>query len=104
MKNLLLLSYLLTFHFAQSQDNGSFQKQFQLHLVKTIAPIKIDGELNDSIWSITEKTTPFWRKFPTDGSQPKRNTEVQMAYDNKFIYIAFTAFDSGKAFINSLKR
>lgn len=99
-----LLLLLLCPIVAISQDASSFQKDYRLHISKTSSPVKIDGELNDAIWTNTEKTGPFWRKFPTDGVRPKRNTEVQVAYDDKFIYIAFTAFDSGKAFITSLKR
>lgn len=104
MRNLLLLIIFLSPFVIAAQDNAAFQKDYQLHISKTSSPVKIDGELNDVIWSTAEKTTPFWRKFPTDNGKPKRNTEVQVAYDDKFIYIAFTAYDSGKAFINSLKR
>ncbi|MGE5108257.1 MAG: DUF5916 domain-containing protein [Sphingobacteriales bacterium] len=89
---------------AQENTTFSFQSDYQLHITKTSTPIKIDGELNDVIWSTAEKTTPFWRKFPTDGGRPKRNTEVQVSFDDKFLYFAFTAYDSGKAFVSSLKR
>ncbi|HET9057007.1 MAG TPA: DUF5916 domain-containing protein [Chitinophagaceae bacterium] len=89
---------------AQETPTNAVQKEFQIHISKTNAPVKIDGELKDLIWGTAQKTTPFWRKFPTDGGRPKRNTEVQVAYDDKFIYVAFTAFDSGKAFISGLKR
>ena len=89
---------------AQESTAFSFQNDYQLHITKTSTPVKIDGELNDAVWGVAEKTGKFWRKYPTDNGRPARNTEVQVCFDDKFIYFAFTSFDSGKTFITSLKR
>jgi hypothetical protein len=100
----LLLLLICCPLFVFSQGTSAFQKDYQLHITKTNTPVKIDGELNDAIWATAEKTSDFWRKYPTDGGRPKKNTVAQVAFDDKFFYVAFTVFDSGKALITSLKR
>lgn len=89
---------------AQNVNGESFQKEYQLHIAKTSEPIKIDGEFTEGIWAKTATTSPFWKKYPNDEGRPQRNTEVKVTYDDKFLYFAVTAYDSGKAYIQSLKR
>ncbi|MDE3142727.1 MAG: carbohydrate binding family 9 domain-containing protein [Bacteroidota bacterium] len=89
---------------AQNINVENFQKDFQIHIAHTNSPVKIDGILDDSIWNIAEKKTDFFVKFPTDDVCPNNRTEVQVAYDDKFLYVAFTSYDSGKNIIQSLKR
>jgi hypothetical protein len=89
---------------AQSADSSDFHKQYQLHTKKTTVPVKIDGELNESIWAEAETSSDFFKKFPNDEGRPKRKTEVKVTYDNEFMYFAFIAHDSNKHVIQSLKR
>ena len=107
IKPTLLLS-LIVFGFtgllAQVKDGERFQKDYQYHLQKTTESIKIDGEFTEAIWASADTMSSFWRKFPTDGGRPQRKTSIRITHDDKFIYFGVTAFDSGKAFISSLKR
>ena len=96
----LLYSNLL----AQKIAVENFQNEFQIHITQINIPVKIDGVLDDSIWSIAEKKTNFYMKFPTDEGTPKSKTIVQLAHDDHFLYVAFTSYDSGKSIIQSLKR
>ncbi len=89
---------------AQQRDGETFQKEYRYAIEKIATPVKIDGELNEDLWVHLPKAGSFWRKYPNDEGRPQNQTEVQVAYDDKFIYLAFTAYDSGKAFIQSLKR
>lgn len=89
---------------AQAVNGETFQKEYQLPITKTNEAIKIDGEFAEAVWSTTEKTSPFWKKFPNNIGRPVRQTAVQVTYDDKFLYFAVTAYDSGKAYIQSLKR
>ena len=66
--------------------------------------MKIDGELDEPVWQQAERTTPFWRKFPSDHVLPKKQTEVKMSYDDQFIYFAFVSYDNGTRVVQSLKR
>lgn len=82
----------------------SFQKNFQIHIAHTSTALSVDGILDDSIWTVAEKKSDFFMKFPTDEGKPKQKTVVQIAYDDKFLYLAYTCYDSGKSQIQSLKR
>ncbi|BDQ13149.1 carbohydrate binding family 9 domain-containing protein [Sediminibacterium sp. TEGAF015] len=90
--------------FAQVRNGETFQKDYQIVITKTHAPVKIDGILDDEIWKKAQKVSSFWEKYPDDKKKAKHATEVQTSYDEKFLYVAFTAYDSGKVFIQSLKR
>ncbi|MBM3400654.1 MAG: carbohydrate binding family 9 domain-containing protein [Bacteroidetes bacterium] len=107
MKQLLLLFFLnvlLLQLSAQDKEIESIQKNYQLKIQRTSEKIKIDGELNETTWQKAELAKSFWRKFPTDGGKAKRQTDVRISFDNIFLYVAFTAYDSGEVVIQSLKR
>lgn len=90
--------------FAQEKTTVNFQQQYQLHINRAGSPVKIDGLLDEAVWQQAEKTTPFWRKFPSDHVKPKNQTEVKISYDDLFIYFAFVAYDDGTRVVQSLKR
>ncbi len=92
------------FIYSQQTDGVTVQKNYQIHILKTNEPIKIDGELTENVWSTTGSTSPFFKKYPDDKGSPKRKTEVKTTYDDKFLYIAFISYDSGKVFSQTLKR
>lgn len=105
VKLLILFFMLICMKVSPQQINGEiFQKEYQLHIAKTTEPLKIDGIFTEPIWASAETTSPFWKKFPNDIGRPVRKTEVKVTYDDKFLYFAVTAYDSGKAYIQSLKR
>lgn len=73
---------------------------------KTFEKLKIDGDLSDSTWLNAEKIGNFWQNFPFDTSLAKTKTEVMMAYNEQFLYIAAVCYDSipGKYVVQTLKR
>lgn len=89
---------------AQALDAQYLQSNFKLHISKSNSPITLDGEFNEPVWKEAEAAGSFHKKYPTDVGEPKKKTTVQVCYDSKFIYFAVTAWDSGKALIQSLKR
>jgi len=108
MKQLLTIGFALLFFVlnlpAQLPAVNNYQDSFRINIVHTRTPVKIDGDLDDSIWMHTEPSSHFFMKFPTDVGAPKMHTEVKVAYDEKYIYAAFKSFYSGKTIIQSLKR
>ena len=103
--NLFYLLLFLSFTVKAQQENGDiFKTQPQFRIAKTTEPIKIDGVLDEPVWAVTPMADSFLLKYPTDVGRPQRKTEVKMTHDDKFIYFGFTAYDSGKSFIQTLKR
>lgn len=100
-----IIFFLTSVVSVKGQDSSGIQQQFILSVKKTATPIKMDGDLDDIAWKDAATTTPFFIKFPTDEGTPKRQTQVKILYDDKFVYFAFTAYDSGSNhIIRSLKR
>lgn len=107
MRKLLAAIAAVLFYYcipAQTIAVENFQQAFQIHINKSATAIKVDGVLNDSTWNHAEIKSDFFMKFPNDQGTPVRKTTVQLSYDDKFLYVAFTCFDSGKSIVQSLKR
>lgn len=95
------------FAFQTDAKNGAItpqQKEFNFAIKKTPTPVKVDGVLDEAVWAETKVQTGFWKKFPTDDGPGTRQTTARVTYDDRFLYIAFEAYDSGKQFITTLKR
>ena len=59
---------------------------------KLRGPIKVDGNLKESVWKKAALLTPFFRN---DGSGPEREkTEVRIWYDDEALYLGWTCHDS----------
>lgn len=106
MRKLTVLIIWLNCFWATAQEvpKVDIQANYQLNIIKANKPVKIDGILNDEVWTTAPKAKNFWQKFPVDGKQAIRQTTAQLAYDDNFIYIGFDVEDSGKAIIQTLKR
>lgn len=66
--------------------------------------IKIDGHLDEAIWQKLEKAGDFWKQAPIDDVQAAVQTNVQMTYDHKYVYLAATCWDDPNYIIQTLKR
>ena len=106
MRNVILglLFCILCVFSVEAQNITEYQKHFELHITPTNKPIKIDGVLDEAVWSSTEIAKDFNKKYPNDIGLPQSKTEVKFSYDDKNIYFAFTVYDSGAAISQSLKR
>lgn len=54
------------------------------------APVTVDGVLNEPVWD-KAKTISF--VLPVSFKAPISKTEAKIAYDKKFLYVAFKAYD-----------
>lgn len=97
---IFLLSAFLHFNLA-AQSN---QELFQVNIKKATAKIKLDGVLNDSAWTDAAKAKDFMEKYPRNETVAKTKTEVQITYDEDFIYFGATCFLEQPPIISSLKR
>lgn len=80
------------------------KKEFQYHINATIDEIVLDGRLNEATWSNAEVGSDFWQKIPyfAEGADPR--TEIRLAYDDDFLYVAAKCFQTEPVTIFSLKR
>jgi hypothetical protein len=86
-----------------AQQTGPVERK-QLFIKKTNQPVKIDGVSDEMQWQDAGKADGFWKKFPTDDGPATRNTEARVMYDDQYLYVSFTAYDSTKPYIQSLRR
>lgn len=56
------------------------------------APV-IDGRIDAEEWSNAALLKDFYQTYPGDNITASRETEVLISYDDKFLYVAFRAFD-----------
>ncbi len=61
---------------------------------RTELTIKVDGLLDEPVWSTIKPITEFVQRLPLDGGEPTEKSEMRVAYNNNFIYFGFTFFDS----------
>ncbi|MEM1055704.1 MAG: DUF5916 domain-containing protein [Bacteroidota bacterium] len=54
---------------------------------------RIDGRLDDAIWSEIAPVTAFTQVFPNLGSAATEDTEVRIAYDQDYLYFGFRNLD-----------
>ncbi len=104
-KSLLLLITLLTF--SNKLFSQKINDSFQFDIKKTTDKVKIDGVLDDDIWSKTDVAKDFWMMTPMDTSKSLTPTEVRLTYDDNFLYISAVCFEKikDKGFVvESLKR
>lgn len=60
-------------------------------LSKTATPIKVDGNLNDAVWSKAPRFSDF--RLNLDGGPSPYETEARALYDDTFLYFSFRCRD-----------
>jgi hypothetical protein len=80
-------------------------KPFVLNIKKATVPIQLDGDLSESAWQTADKADDFWRKFPDNKIKALNKTEARLTYDDHFLYVGITCWDSGGTrIVQTLKR
>jgi hypothetical protein len=54
----------------------------------TGTPPVVDGQLDDEVWSLAEQISDFVQIEPDNGDPSSERTVVQIAYDNRYLYVA----------------
>lgn len=83
---------------------AAYQEKYQHVIRKAKGEIKIDGDLSDPAWQGLEVSKNFAPHWPQDNVPIKRDTEVRMTFDDKFLYVAAVCRDTNKHVIQTLKR
>ena len=56
--------------------------------------IRLDGDFGEAIWTRAVPVTAFLQRDPKEGAAPSFPSEVRVAYDTSYIYVAVRAFDN----------
>lgn len=80
------------------------QQEYQLRISKTEEKIKLDGQLNESVWQNAPAVSDFWLSFPVDDKRADLTTSIKVTYDDNFLYIAAEMNDPNGTIIQTLKR
>jgi len=104
MKNcflFLLIGMIFLPIYAQKKN-----KDFRLHIRKTSSPVIIDGIINEEAWKHTDVADSFFMVLPEDTGKANELSEIRMTYDDKYLYLAATFYNStpGTYYVESLRR
>lgn len=55
---------------------------------------EIDGMLNDEVWNEVAWSGDFVEYEPNENTAPEHQSQFKIIYDDKYLYVAFRAFDS----------
>ena len=89
-----LLILLFTISIVSNGQNTPVNRaDYRLQAMETDQTFKIDGILDEEVWSKAEKTSPFFRITPIDTGYAIAQTEVMVAYDDAFIYMGIICYD-----------
>lgn len=92
MKNPIFLTIVFTVASLLLSSNGMAQKELLGTFITK--PPHLDGVLESEIWADVPKATDFVSQLPMPGLRMRENTEVQVAYTQEAMYIAFNCLDS----------
>ncbi|WP_412067244.1 DUF5916 domain-containing protein [Rubrivirga sp. IMCC43871] len=62
---------------------------------------RIDGRLDELLWDRIVPIRSFTQVWPDDGSEPTETTEVRVAYDRDYLYVAFRNLDRNPELIRA---
>ncbi|MEL6864338.1 MAG: DUF5916 domain-containing protein [Bacteroidota bacterium] len=106
--NFLVLFFLLVIFQSYAQRVRNIPQPQDLPSIqvnKIDAPIQLDGQLLEAVWSSATPAQNFQQYFPSDSTDAFGDTHIYMAYDNKNLYIAIECFTNGNNFVTtSLRR
>jgi hypothetical protein len=85
-----LLPLLLGAAVLASPAHAAFQA---VRIADKTQEIKLDGVLDEAIWKNAPAHDAFFQQQPVDKLPAHVRTEVRLAYDSRYLYIAVTAFD-----------
>lgn len=87
-----------------AQNNNPNQESHQIRIKRASSAITLDGKLEEAVWKEAEVATDFMQKQPRDDIKAGLRTEMRVTYDDQFLYVAATCFDSTNHVVATLKR
>jgi hypothetical protein len=69
------------------------EKSQPIRIPRLDKPPTIDGKLDDEVWKHAAVFKDFYQVQPGDNTAPSKPSEAYVAYDSKYLYLAFKAYD-----------
>jgi len=90
----------------QAQPQPVNRAIFMIDIAATDEEIIIDGERNETVWENTTTAKDFFRITPIDTGLATTRTEVQLVYNDDYLFAAIICYDAvlGKRPVESLRR
>ena len=88
MKQTLLLPFLIVIFLNSLWSQSPYQPY------RTDKEITLDGIIDESEWQLTPVEDAFMQEGPIPGAEPTERTEVRIMYNDTYLFVAITAFDS----------
>lgn len=102
--SLLMACCLFSLHLLAQTERPN-QSSHRLAIKRASSEIQLDGALNEPAWQEAALASEFWEKDPRDDVQAVVQTEGRLTYDDQFLYVAITCFDTSQNHvIQTLKR
>ncbi|MEQ1729765.1 MAG: DUF5916 domain-containing protein [Vicinamibacterales bacterium] len=82
-------------------------KQATVRAVKLAEPLRIDGRLDEAVYSATLPITDFIQTLPRNGEEPTEKTEAWVMFDAQNFYVSARVWDSAppnKWIANEMRR
>lgn len=99
----MILFFSLLFGLCPLAIAGTSEKK--IVAARTPVPPKIDGFLNDKVWSLASPTSSFTQFDPVEGAAPSESTSVRILYDDNALYVGILLYDSrGERIVKRLTR
>ncbi len=93
------LAFGFTAAAASGQENGGAAVGHDVRpvvrAVRTTAPVRIDGLLDDAAWASAPVVSDFTQVDPAEGQPVSQRTEVRLLYDDEALYIGARLYDDG---------
>lgn len=76
-----------------AQSSSSTPKR-SFEVARAIAPIDLDGVLDERAWQSAAPMGDLIQRQPNPGTSPSERTEIRLLHDDDYLYIGVVAFDS----------
>jgi len=106
LKSVLLNCFISVFLSGAIAQQSPNKQSHRCQIQRTSESIKVDGVLDESLWSTSDKISDFNYCFPVDDKrvEDELQTEVMIRYNDKHIYVAAICHGSGPFLTPTLKR
>jgi hypothetical protein len=88
---IVVVLFLLAASPVLAQDSATAPKELRAYRITGESP-RLDGRFDEEIWLAAQPIDDFAQQEPDNMAAPRERTVVQVAYDDRFLYVAARCF------------